>query len=95
MRSVPDLFDKLWTLFEIFFYYNIFIKHTKSYLNYLNIALFGQRVNSLGLTTLKEQLKVIHLLTFLDTLDSLKYFLDLTGYLQSYIYFYTQIAVPL
>ncbi len=50
-RSLPDLLEKLRTLFEIFLKYNISISPTKSYLNYPDVALLGQRVNSLGLTT--------------------------------------------
>lgn len=87
-RSLLNLLDKLRTLFEIFFYYNISIKPTKLYLNYFDIALFGQHVNSLGLTTLEEKLKTIRLLIYTNTLNVLKYYLGLTGYLQSYIYFY-------
>lgn len=58
-KWLPDLLNQLQILFEIFFYYNIFIKLTKSYLNYPNIVLFGQRMNFLGLTTLEEKLKAI------------------------------------
>lgn len=94
-RSLPDLLNKLRTLFEIFLYYNISIKPIKSYLNYPDVALLGQRVNSLGLTTLEEKLKAIRLLTYPDTLGAIEYYLGLTGYLRSYIYFYTQLAAPL
>lgn len=87
-RLPPDLFDKLQTLFEIFLYYNISIKPTKSYLNYPNVLLFGQRMNSLGLTTLEKKLKAIRLLIYSNTLGTLEYYLGLIGYLQSYIHFY-------
>lgn len=50
-KSLPNLLDKLQTLFKIFLVYNIFISPTKSYLNYPNIVLLDQRVNFLGLTT--------------------------------------------
>ena len=50
-RSLPDLLNKLRTLFEIFFKYNISISPTKSFLNYPDVAFLGQQVNSLGLTT--------------------------------------------
>lgn len=94
-RSLPDLLNKLRTLFEIFLYYNISIKPTKSYLNYPDVALLGQRVNSLGLTTSEEKLKAIRLLTYPNTLGALEYYLGLTGYLRSYIHFYAQLATPL
>ena len=94
-KLLPDLLNKLQTLFKIFFYYNISIKPTKSYLNYLDVALLGQYVNSLGLTTLEEKLKTIRLLTYPDMLGILEYYLGLKGYLQSYIHFYAQLTTSL
>lgn len=94
-RSLPDLFQKLRILFDIFLRYNIAIKPTKSYLNYPDVGLLGQRVNSLGLTTSDEKLKVVRLLRYSETLEALEYYLGLTGYLRSYIYFYAQLASPL
>ena len=82
-------------LFEIFLRYNISIKPTKSFLNYPDMGLLGQRVNSLGLTTSDEKLKAIFLLTYPNTMGALEYYLGLTGYLRSYIHFYTQLAAPL
>ena len=86
--SLEDLLHKLCILFEIFLYYNISIKPTKSYLNYPDVGLLGQRVNSLGLTTSDEKLKAVCLLRYLETLGALEYYLGLTGYLKSYIHFY-------
>lgn len=40
--SLDDLLRKLHILFEIFLYYNISIKPTKSYLNYPDVGLLGQ-----------------------------------------------------
>ena len=94
-KSLPDLLDKLRTLFEIFLAYNISISPTKSYLNYLDIVLLGQRVDSLGLTTSEPKLKAIKLLVYPDTLGALEYYLGLTGYLRNYIHFYAQLAAPL
>ena len=94
-KSLLDLLNKLQVLFEIFFRYNISIKPTKSFLNYPDVGLLGQRVNSLGLTTSEEKLKAIRLLTYPDTLRALEYYLGLTGYLRSYIHFYAQLAMPL
>ena len=94
-KLLPDLLDKLQILFEIFLHYNISIKPTKSFLNYPDVRLLGQRVNSLGLTTSDEKLNAIRLLTYSDTLRALEYYLGLTRYLQSYIHFYAQLAAPL
>ncbi len=94
-KLLPDLLHKLRTLFEIFLAYNISISPTKSYLNYPNIVLLGQRVDSLDLTTSEQKLKAIKLLTYPNTLRALEYYLGLTGYLRSYIHFYAQLARPL
>lgn len=93
--SLEDLFHKLCILFEIFLHYNISIKPTKSYLNYPDVGLLGQRINSLGLTTSDEKLKTVRLLRYPETLRALEYYLGLTGYLRSYIHFYAQMASPL
>lgn len=37
-KSLLNLFDKLRVLFEIFLHYNISIKSTKSFFNYLDIG---------------------------------------------------------
>ena len=93
--SLEDLFHKLRILFEIFLHYNISIKPIKSYLNYPDVGLLGQQVNSLGLTTSDEKLKAIRLLRYPETLGALEYYLGLTGYLKSYIHFYAQMTSPL
>lgn len=53
-RSLADLLTKLCVLFQIFLRYNISIQTTKSYLIYPDVALLGQRVNSLRLLTSKK-----------------------------------------
>lgn len=82
-------------LFEIFLGYNISIKPIKLFLNYPDIELLGQRLNSLRLIIFDKKLKAIYLPTYPNTLGALEYYLSLTGYLQSYIYFYTQLVTPL
>lgn len=94
-KSLPDLLNKLQVLFDIFLHYKISIKPTKSFLNYPDIGLLGQRVNSLGLNIFDEKLRAIRLLAYPDTLGALEYYLSLTGYLQSYIHFYAHLAAPL
>lgn len=92
---LSNLLRKLRALFKIFLHYNISIKPTKSYLNHLNIGFVGQQVNFLGLTISNKKLKAIYFLRYLEILRALKYYLSLTGYLKSYIYFYAQILFPL
>lgn len=94
-KSLDDLLVKLRTLFKIFFAYNISIQSTNLFLNYPDIGFLGQKVNSLGLTTAKDKLQAIKLLSYPDMLGTLEYYLGLTRYLCSYIYFYAQLAEPL
>ena len=94
-RSLSDLLEKLRIFFDIFLEYNISIKPTKSFLNYPDVGLLGQRVNSLGLTTSEEKIQAIKHLSYPETLGALEYYLGLTGYLRNYIHFYAQLAAPL
>ena len=94
-RFLPNLLTKLRAFFDIFLRYNILIQPTKFYVNYPNVALLGQCVNSLRLSTSKEKLKAICLLKYPETLRALEYYLDLTRYLRSYIHYYAQLASPL
>ena len=94
-RSLDELLSKLRILFEIFVAYNISIKPTKTFLNYPDVGLLGQEVNTLGLTTAKEKLDATRLLQYPLTVGALEYYLGLTGYLHSYIYYYAQLAEPL
>lgn len=73
----------------------ISIKPTKSYFNYSNVRLLDQQVNFLGLTTSDKKLKAVRLLDYPKTLGALEYYLGLTEYLKSYIYFYAQLALLL
>ena len=94
-KSFTDLLQKLRIFFDIFLKYNISIKPTKSFLNYPNVGLLCQQVNSLGLTTSEEKLRAIKHLTYLETLGALEYYLGLTDYLHNYIHFYAQLAALL
>lgn len=76
--SVYDFLAKLRILFNIFVRYNIAIKPTKTFLNYPDVGLLGQRVNSLGLTTAEDKLRAIQLLRYPETLGALEYYLGLT-----------------
>lgn len=72
-RSLDDLPSKLHILFEIFVAYNISIKPTKTFLNYPDVGLLGQEVNTLGLTTAKEKLNAIRLFQYPLTVGALEY----------------------
>lgn len=92
VKFLADLLKKLRILFDIFLHHKISITPTKSFLNYSDIELLDQQFNSLSLTTSKEKLRAIKLLTYPKILDALKYYLELTGYLHSYVHYYTQLA---
>lgn len=94
-KFLSDLLEKLRIFFDIFLKFNISIKPTKSFLNYPNVGLLGQQVNSLGLTTLKKKLKAIKHLTYPEILDVLEYYLGLTDNLCNYIHFYAQLVTPI
>lgn len=94
-KSLFDLLRNLCILFDIFLKYNISIKLTKSFLNYPDVGLLGQQINSLGLITSEVKLRAIKHLTYPKTLDTLEYYLGLIGYFQNYIHFYAQLAALL
>lgn len=94
-KSLFNLLKKLRILFDIFFKYNISIKLSKSFFNYLNVGLLGQQVNSLDLTTSEEMLKAISHLTYPERLGVLEYYFGLTSYLRNYIHIYAQLVALL
>lgn len=94
-KSLPDLLIKLYVFFDIFLRYNISIQPMKSYLNYPNVALLRQHVNSLRLSKSEKMLKAVCLLKYPETLEALEYYFDITGYLRSHINYYAQLAAPL
>lgn len=59
------------------------------------MSFLGQPVDFLGLTTVTKKLQAIKLLTYLETLGALEYYLGFTGYLRSYIHFDAQLSEPL
>lgn len=88
-KSLLDLFKKLHILFDILLEYNISMIQSKSFLNYPNVGLLGQKISFLGLTTSKKKFRAIKLFNYPKTLGALEYYLGLTGYLRNYIHFYT------
>jgi len=67
----------------------------KSFLTYPFIQLLEQRVDALGLATLKDKLVAIAGLCFSISLSQLEKYLDLTEYLWQYISKYAAIVKPL
>ena len=75
--------------------YNLAIKPTKTFLAYPSVALLGQKVDSLGLSTAEEKLAAINKLTFPRTLKALETYLGMTGWLRNYVAYYAPIVQPL
>ena len=73
----------------------IILNKRKLYLGYLSVTLLKQRINSLGLSTLEEKIKVILKFKFLKMLKDLEAYLNLTEWLYNYILIYIQVIGPL
>ena len=71
------------------------INPTKTHLGYPSLILLGQRVDAYGMTTDEEKIKAITALCFPITLKELETYLGLTGWLRSYVPYYTQIVESL
>ena len=67
----------------------------KLFLGYPSVQLLRQHVDTLGLSTTDDKLKVISSLTFPHMLQQLETYLGMTRYLQQYIPHYTAIVKPL
>ena len=83
---------------EIFFVLmknNIFIKIVKTFLNYSNVSLLNQKVNSLKLTIVENKLKIIFKLRFFRIFRQLKFYMNFTNWLRDYVYFYVDISASL
>lgn len=82
-------------LFQILVKYNISISPSKTFLGYPNVNLLDRHIDSLGIATAEDKLKTISKLNYPTTLDNLKHYLSLTGYLRSSVHYYAQLAEPL
>lgn len=92
-------FDKyiyhLHTIFQLFMDYNISIKLSKNFSGYKSINFLGQPVNAVGLAFSKSKFKAIAKIQFFSTLSKLETYLGMTGYLQKFLPFHTNITKPL
>lgn len=94
-KSLDNMLEKLQILLQKFVAFNISIKSIKTFFNYSDVGLLGQKVNCLSFTIIEKNLRVIKELIYLNTFRALKYHLGLAKYLSSYIHFYTQLTEPL
>lgn len=65
--------------FALFQRVNIAIKPSKTFLGFPSVALLGQQVDSLGLSTTKEKLAALNGLRFPHTLKDLETYLGMTN----------------
>jgi hypothetical protein len=93
--SLEEHLRHLNEIFSLFKRMNIAIKPSKTFLGYPTIALLGQKVDSLGLTTAEDKLSAIRDLQFPRTLKHLETYLGKTGYLRQYVPYYAQKAEAL
>lgn len=55
-------------MFEILIEANIYIKSIRVFIDYLSVELLSEYINSIELTTLKEKIRIISILFFLNSL---------------------------
>ena len=79
--NVEQYKQYLKTIFRLFLSKNIAILPAKLYIAYLDVELLGFRVNSLGLTTIKEHIVAFYNLAFLDSLKALEQYLGASSFL--------------
>ena len=94
-NSLKEHLTHLRIVFNLFVKFNIIIKSTKVFIDYSNVALLEQRVNSLKLSISEKKLKTIANIKFPETLQDLKHYLELTKYIRDHIYYYAVIVRPL
>ena len=70
--------------------YNIIIISIKIFLRYLNINLFNRKINFFDIIIIKNKLKIINEIIYLNIFNDLEYYLRLTSYLRSLICYYAK-----
>jgi hypothetical protein len=89
-KSLKKHFDHLSQLFALFQELNITLKAKKTYLEYFNISLLKQKIDSLDLITVENKLKTIVKLSFSKTLKDLERYLEIIDWLRDYVTCYAQ-----
>lgn len=89
-NTLKEHLSHLSQIFEFFDQWNITLKASKTYLEYLTVTLLRQKVDSFDLVISAEKLKAITDLLFSKTLKALEIYLEMTEYLRNYISYYAQ-----
>ena len=76
-RIAKEYFQHLKTIFAFFAHFKIILKLKKSYLNYLLIILFKQRVNNFKFITIEKRITIIKKIRLLKSLKALEIYLEI------------------
>ena len=93
-RTLPEHLQHLALIFQTFIETGIFIKPTKAFIGFPSMQLLGQHVDSLGLATSEEKIRIISQLAFPNSLRKLEIYLGLTDWLRQYCPDYVMISKP-
>lgn len=87
--------EHLRQVLSLFLELRLCLSAKKSFLGYSSVKLLGHKVNGLGLATTEQRIAAIKNLEFPETLKNLERYLGMTGWLRSFIPFYSKLAEPL
>ena len=90
-RIVEKHAQHLRFVFDMLRQNNIFIKFSKTFLDYLFVRLLDQKIDSFELSINEKKLKAIAKLSFSRILRQLEIYLDLTDWLLDYVSFYVDV----
>ena len=82
-------------IFDMLIANNIFIKSEKIFIEYLNVQLLSQKIDSFELATFENKLKTIAKLFYSTTLQTLEIYLNLIFWMREYVSFYADIVKSL
>lgn len=94
-KTLDEHISHLHQVFQLFQNLNISLKSKKFFLNYFTVTLLRQRVNVLELFISEKKIKTLTDSQFSTTLKILEIYLELTGWLHFYIFYYAQITTSL
>ena len=76
-RSAKEHFQYLKTIFALFTRFKIILKSKKSYLRYLLIILFKQKINNFEFIIIEKRVTIIKKIRFSKTLKTLEIYLEI------------------
>ena len=94
-KSLLKYINYLNAVLSIFERLDIILKLIKFFFDYLSVQLLEQKIDALNLTIFINKLWAISELEFSKSLKDLEIYLDMTEYLQQYIFCYAQVSALL